>query len=518
MVKFLKNSPVFSSALLLLILLISYIVLYKIYIPKINAFGCFDDCFNYVAGYFIFKGKTLYSEIPFNHQLLPAYISYLVQAVTHPINIFELVLKHRQFVLLFGFSFNVLLVLRFKWVGLGFALLYEFSKFYLFGDRFLAEGMIVYPIVYTAGLLWLKLEKKDIFKFEYILAGLFAWFVIFSREPYVPLALFLYALLLFGKPYKKIKIISVVVFLSLTAFTLLSTPINEYIYNVFTINTSQANQGLLNGEILRSFYYPVFILFGGKWGIFRYYLVGLDLIFLGLFFYLLLWKRKIKLCLAVFLTLVLANLRANNVAGVVYFEAFHMISWFGLLVMFTLLMLKQIFTEKKRLGFLILILLAFLFTKTILSSQSYIYDKINSHEEFITNFGTYLQVGEVVKSLSEPEDTLFLDGFDDLITWQADRLSSYKYAWYVAFMMGIPEFDKLRVEMFKNNPPDFYYGSCPKEINPARLIPEGARSNYIRLNSLGNPTCLFVKKSKAKEISQKRWQKAKEFLYEFPSD
>lgn len=43
-------------------IVIGYFLLYKLYIVKMNAFGCFDDCFNYTAGYFIGKGKLIYTD------------------------------------------------------------------------------------------------------------------------------------------------------------------------------------------------------------------------------------------------------------------------------------------------------------------------------------------------------------------------------------------------------------------------------------------------------------------------
>ena len=131
----------------LILLLPLYVILYKIYIPRVNAFGCFDDCFNYLGGYFIANGKHIYSDFFFNHQPIPAFLSYFVQTLTNPINIFDLVLRHRQFLMLFGLLFNVLLIIRFRLPAFLFVIIFELSKFYVFGDRFLAEGIIVYPIV-----------------------------------------------------------------------------------------------------------------------------------------------------------------------------------------------------------------------------------------------------------------------------------------------------------------------------------------------------------------------------------
>src|SRR3989344_5269199 len=143
----------------LLLLPLLYAILYQIYIPRVNAFGCFDDCFNYVGGFFIANGKHIYSDFFFNHQPIPAFLSYVVQTLTNPINIFDLVLRHRQFLMLFGLLFNALLIIRFRLPAFLFIIIFELSKFYVFGDRFLAEGIIVYPIVYLAGLTLLKLSN-----------------------------------------------------------------------------------------------------------------------------------------------------------------------------------------------------------------------------------------------------------------------------------------------------------------------------------------------------------------------
>src|SRR5260221_6510528 len=102
----------FIKIILLGLLTIFFVFLYKIYIPRIAAFGCLDDCFNYGAGFFLTKGKHLYSDIFFNHQPFAAYISASIQTITKPENIYALLLRHRQFILLFAFLCDALLILR----------------------------------------------------------------------------------------------------------------------------------------------------------------------------------------------------------------------------------------------------------------------------------------------------------------------------------------------------------------------------------------------------------------------
>ena len=165
---------------------------------------------------------------------------------------------------------GVILIFRFKWVGLAFVLLYESFNIYLFGDRFLAEGVIVYPIVYLAGLFWEKIQKRKIYKMEYALTGVIAWLVVFMREPYIPLILFLFFLILWGEDHRREKIISIAIFLSLTFMFVLIHPINEFIFNVFTMNfqniSTEFNETGTRGlGFFKIFLYPFVVLFKAKW-------------------------------------------------------------------------------------------------------------------------------------------------------------------------------------------------------------------------------------------------------------
>ena len=260
-----SNLPVI---ILLFLLIPFYAILYKLYIPRITAFGCFDDCFNYVAGYFIANGKHIYSDFFFNHQPIPAIISYFVQTATHPINIFELILRHRQFLLLFGFLFNALLIVRFRYIAIPFILTFELSKFYVFGDRFLAEGLIVYPLVYLFGIVLLKLSKQKLFTIDYLLSAILSWFVIFSREPYIPLAVLLFVIILWGK-FEKFKKRSLGIFAILTAVLLVYIgDLKEYFFNVVSINQAASlavvmpaniNSSMFGPKPMQIFFYPIYI-------------------------------------------------------------------------------------------------------------------------------------------------------------------------------------------------------------------------------------------------------------------
>lgn len=501
----------FSLVCLFIILITFYAVLYKIYIPRISAFGCFDDCFNYVGGYFTQHGMTIYKDFFFNHQPIPALISYVIQTITNPINIFELILRHRQFLLLFSFLFNILFLIRFRSIAIPFIFIFELSKFYVFGDRFLAEGMIVYPLIFMLGITFLKLSKQKIYAVDYLLSAVFAWFIIFSREPFIPLTIFL-ILIIFRGEFEKIKKSSILILLLLSSGMLLYIQdLKEFYFNVVTFNLeaiipADIKAELWGPKIFHIFLYPLYIPFYGDLNIFRTLLLGIDVIFVCLVI-LLIKNKNIKILFLIILILGLANLRVIY-PGTMFYGAFHLIVWWGFFI-FTVSFLIFKFTHRNTrillLSSLIALLSFFIFDKNYFA-----WEKVNSHEEYINNFGYTLGDGEIIKILSEQSDKLFLERSDDLIFWQSGLISDYKYGWYTSKMNFYDKYNIERINMFKNYPPEFYreYGTCPKKaVELSLTLPEFVKSKYTRLYSEEGATCIFVRNDKLKTITDEKFLK-----------
>ena len=143
---------------------------------------------------------------------------------------------------------------------------------------------------------------------------------------------------------------------------------------------------------------------------------------------------------------------------------------------------------------------------TVLTPNSFAREKADPHFDYITYYGEIIKYGEVIKILSEPNDTLFLDGFDDLIYWQANLISNYKYSWYTSMMPGFKVYSSERDTMIKNNPPDFYYGTNYGDL-------EGL---FTQLYSQGKSTNIFINNKKLREITEDQWIKAQEWLFDKP--
>ncbi len=491
--------------------------------PRVAAFGCFDDCFNYGAGYFLTKGKILYKDIFFNHQPLMAYISAGIQEITKPRNIYELLLRHRQFMLGWNLVWAIILITNFGLSSLFFVTIYEGSKFYIFGDRFLAEGIIVYPFVYLIGQTILLLRNKKIPSFQYGISFLVGVFIFFSREPYSVTVGILMAIIGLYAIRQRISQLWFLLPIVFSLGILFLFPLNDYWNNLVVINNQTVLQQSIQESnfwgrgLFQAFFYPVFIALSPARTFYHQILLISDLLFLISVGLLISQKKFRKLLLVVFVVLGSANLRVVPI-GQMYYASFHLLPWYGLFLFITITFCKIIYFQFRTIGTLLIIGLCFCVGFIFTSPEAFFKEKINQQEELITNYGEEIKIGNAIQHLSTSKDTIFIDGWAELIYWQANRLSPYTYTWYTSVMPLIPTYSEAKAAMFRQNAPDFYYGTCPKDPTRSRMMPEFALPNYHQLNSLGVASCLWVKKSKLPLITEEQWNQAKEFLVDKPND
>lgn len=483
-----------------LLLIPVFAIGYKTNNSLINSFGCFDDCHVFSTAYFMTQGKTIYSEIFFNHNPFMPYLSYVIQLTTDPRSVYELLLRHRQAIFFISIIFNLLLLIRFRYRALGFILIFELTKFYTFGNRFLPEAIIVYPLVFLFGVGWEKLRSHRVNRLDLVIAAITTWFIIFMREPYVPLALFLYGYLLW-KPNKKWQLISLGIFITISLVTLFTLPLKDFYFNVITFNLLETVGKEVSGntvfglDFLKIIFYPFFILFPfGDSGYYRQLLI-----FESIFFVILLiFNFKLiskKLLLFMFFVLALSNIRFTD-PGVAFYAAYHMNVWYALFV-FSLILLMSNIKEKQKLLTAITVFIGIVVFAV--SKDAIIWQKVDQHEQLLTNYGQQMLYVQIIEKLSFPADTLFLDGWDELIYSQVKLPSSYKYSHFTSQMPNIKLYREARSIMFQENPPTFYYGTCREDVG--QKLPRNVRGQYIQVFHDGKPTCLYVLKTKYEKIN-----------------
>ncbi|HWY79525.1 MAG TPA: DUF4118 domain-containing protein [Candidatus Sulfotelmatobacter sp.] len=497
-----------------------FIFVLNLFARQIGDLSFVDAFNNYVGGYFMLKGKMLYSQVFFNHQMLMPYISYLIQLIFHPTSLTRIVSYHRLFVLLFSTIADLLLIWRFKYNGLGFVLFYELSDFYLFGNFFLGEALLVYPLIYLFGLVWEKIYKQNYFKLELLLGAFAVWLIIFLRETFLPIALFFYILLLWNKKFTKFHIISLAIFIALTSITLLTIPLKEYYFQLVTTNVINnipnevSRNNLLGFGILSVLFYPLVLLSPENWNFFHIDLIGLDSTFLILFLILTIKLKQVKGPLILFIALALAAIRFVS-PGTIFYGAFHLLPWYGLLIFSVFLMLSEVYKVnhlRKTVNILLLMLIC-IFGFLVVTFHWYAISHETFQQKFDRNYGRYYSHGKAINILALKKSTLFIDGWDSLIYWVADIPSSYTYSLYYPVMTHIPTFDNPRLAMFHNNPPDFYYTDCE---HTQIELPFFAQKYYVRLLHNNTPGCLFVAKKVLLTITPEKIEKLKKLGFRIP--
>ncbi|HEY5601466.1 MAG TPA: hypothetical protein VIK81_05300 [Patescibacteria group bacterium] len=498
-----------------LILLFFLLINGYFYQNKALALHFVDEEYNFVLGRQIIEGRKLYSEAFLNHQPLAPILSVPIQKITKPNSIFLLVKHHREAMIVYGILWLIFLYFRFGLAVLVFAPIFETTKVYLMGNLFLAESLAIYPLVYIAVISFKKL--KEISKLESILIGICLSVIFFLILPLWPLIFGISIFLIIQKKITRQNILYVIIgTLPLIVLFFLTSSFKEYIdqtifYN-FRYIPFDSNEPLLVRTI-KSFVTPLISIFtpaetpSGK-------IIQLLSLILSSNLVWLLWKKKYSLVILIIILLGLANLRFIQPTHVFY-RGFHLLPWFALLVLFTVL--TSIDSIKTAKSFLVKTILIYLLGATVLLSLSwgreFLFVKNDMQRDWYVNYSNQFTIGEAIKIMKneqkESGETLFVIPDEWLIYWQSGFKLPVKINTYYPWMDKIPKLKNNFETMFLASPPTFLYCDCPKDL-PIRLY----LVNYDQLIKNGQNSSLFVLKSKLEDLSKDQIDKLKYYGFE----
>lgn len=474
-------------------------------------FSFVDEYNNWVIGTYLLEGRVLYEEIYLNHQMLVAYISAAVQFLTNPESIYQVVVVHRAVVIVLSALFGLLMMFRFGHIGLLFFVIYELSKFYLFGHLLLGESIIAYLLAFNAGVLLEKIRGQKIYWIDFILVGIFTYAITFLREPYGPVAIATFALFILGKKYKKQKAYSIGLFLLLTIVTLLTIPVQEYIFQVIYVNAitvfaSEAQTtNFIGSGLLKIVFYPFYVFTNGEMTYIRYIQMALSALFITVSV-LLLKQKEYKLVVVMWGLLALCAVRPT-IPGEEYYGAFHMLVYHSVLIFFVSygVLCTEIKNNIRHILFApLLTIIAF----QLLYPHPYIRTQ-NTQQTFTDQYSNYYAIGEVIHRLSEDDEKLFVNGYDSLVYVTADTTPAYPYVFFYPEMNAVNYYTDLREDMFRENPPTFYFQDC---ITASFVILDEVKDAYTPMIFNNSPTCLFIRNDTVEEV-RKRLERVEDLGY-----
>lgn len=493
-----------------------------LYLKKTASFRFFDEENNIVAGYFMTQGRALYKDIFMNHNPLPLVISQILQSIFRSDTLFELVKLHRVYMIVFGLAANTLLLIRFRTKALLFVGVYEFLRFYISGQMFLAEGMIAYMFAYYVFLLSEKYyQDKDshVSTAELIISSVLFVFISLSREPYVPLVAILYALVLI-KCKAKIHVIFAILLSGLSIFLfMLQYDLGEFYKQVFILNKQFAYEESKSQGGLQ--------IFSGITQLYQYVFAAIDLnkplyIVLGIIniaFIFLTTKivlarkgvfHKIFIC-AVFVSLLFISGMRNFSAGV---------EWYGMYRSIPYIVIILAFVSSSISHKLNLVLLTIVLVLAFTHPRSHFIERRVNADEYYINYSTTTTDGVVLESLCKNIVGCTLH-IDDIYVYPyivSKIKPSSGYALYYPVQRAFLDFKSIRETDLLQNPPTLYYdGSC----HISRIgLPYRIQNEYIWLikddGKKVEKSCIAFNRSIADKITNDKKEFIKKHFYKLP--
>lgn len=482
-----------SIALLILTFYVSY--------SRSVSFSFVDEFNNWVAGYYMIQGRMLYSEIFFNHQPLMPMVSAIIQYAVSPLTLYKVVVIHRIFIGMYLVFFGALTIWKLRYIGLGVVAFHIATMFYTFGNLFLAEALLVYPSAILFAGMWDSMVHNTPLKYhDYLLYGTCVLLFLLSREPYIPPALIMYGIIMrdVWRTREGILSLSMIFFIVVLILTLF--PWKSYVFSMTSLNMT----GIVSGEIkqngslwmsvVKSFFYPVYIVFSGKVTYVRLIQVVVVGVILFVSTALVAIQKYRRVLILSFLVLGLLAVRVV-VPGTAFYEAYRQLPWYGAIFTFALIGLREYRKNNRKTRILFPILLL-MFGVCYLNPQSFLYAQVEKENEFTTHYLDYVQKGELIHALSQQTDTVFVHGWGSLTYLVAQRPSAYDYVFDYPVTDSISLFSLAKERMYAQFQPSFVdAGWCSPTKDAKALFPHDVWKQYGYVTQHNTDMCLFVNKN-----------------------
>lgn len=472
------------------------------YNNKALNFRFVDEEDNFTIGKYLSKGEILYDDILTNHQPLTYIFSAIINDYSHPNSVYMLLVRHRQFEIIWSIGWSILLIFYFGTGAFIAVLIYEFTKIYLLGNLFLSEAQIVYPLIFIAGLVIFNQRKLN--NLELIFLGLCFGLAVFLLSPLWPALGFLLIILFYRERYN---------FLSTLGLTLMG-----FLLPVLIIYKFTSLQGYFHYIFYTNLFYTIPNYHGESWIITIskalltpfLALFALDtsptaiviqllsiLLIVNVLF--LVFKKQYFQAVSIFILLGLSNIRYVS-PGSQGYGGFHLLPWYAMLVFIASILSIEILRKSniilRLLNPLVIILLIGL---SINFAKGEFFKKEDIIKDYDKNYSTAINRGDAVRVMKVAGDTLFVSPNAWIIYWQGDVNHLPKMYGYYAWMASIPQVHSAILETFSKNPPTFFYCENCKGLDLEKFL-----IKYIEIKNHGNSSLLYVLNNKILKLTKEQ--------------
>lgn len=490
------------------VILLSFIS--YVYFQHIFAFQFVDEEDNLILGHFLLQGQKLYSDLFSHHQPLAYILSALIQWVTTPADIYQLIFTHRFFMILWAFIWGVGLIWRFKEQIVLPLIIFELIKVFILGNLFLSESLVVYPIIYIAAVIFMQ---KKIIRIELFFLGFLFSFSGLLLAPIWPLLIFCAGYLIWVKKILKKDLVYVAGGCVLPV--VLVSPfidVSYYFHNVFYINYKyyipQSAEEKMPLAFVKALFSPLIILSSpntlGTLGFILKMMVPVYLFSMGF----LIFKKRYSLFILSVVILTLANLRYYAPYSE-YRSGFHLLIWIGLFTFLSGYFFQtSVLQIKNNYLRVILVVIGILLIGGVVVNSKLLFETHSFQTDFNKNYSEKVMYGEAIKVMKTPEDTLFVIPDEWLLYFQADIRNNNKMVNFYGWMSLVWELNDPVVEKFKLMPPEFFYCDCPEET-VLRYS-----EDYHQMMRNGAKTKLWVLKSRFNQLNDEQKTKIRSLNFQ----
>lgn len=443
-----------------------------------------DESDNFLLGKYILSGKQLYSQMYSQHQPLTYFVSAVLQAVTRPDSILQLIRDHRGFMILWSAAWSLLLVWRFGWRMVGVVFVYELTKILLLGNLFLAEAIVAYPLAYLAG--YVLRNDKTSYPWELTFLGLLLGFVVYQLLPLWPLAAFMYIYLLVARS-DRLKTLFILggTFLVCTLIWLPFSSVPEYLQSLFItydyyIPLTRHFEGQVS--LWQSLLSPVAALMEMRQSSLLWVLKAVSFSYLVSAGWLL-YKRHYRVVAVSYALITLAAFRYVSPHQTLY-GAFHMIPWYIILIVATWFLLMLV---DKKLRILLILMIASI---TLWQGYAAIVVPRDRGTDFFVNYSDADAFARILKARAKPGETLFAVPNADLLYWDTNIPPATRYTLFYGWMEQVPPYANNAKELFASHPPTYVWCDCGTQF-----FKYGDVTRYSRFVRDGKPTKLYILQS-----------------------
>lgn len=463
-----------------------------------------DEQDNFAAGNYLLKGEILYEDIITNHQPAIYILSSVAEKIKNSNTTFSLLLNQRTAIIFWAIIWSLILASNFGIVGFLFVIIFELTKSQMFGNLFLAESVVVYPLVFLIGILLFdnKILKS---KIKLFLLGLSLAFSFLTLSPLWPL-LVIFMFMIIARLKNELKEKGFYIFLGVVIVILVVfkfSSIQGYIdsiylnlaYTVPAFHEPSYQSWIIT--ISKSFATPVFSFFSKDntaiTGIIRILTILLSLNLISF-----LHRRNYVKAFLVIILLGLANIRFTY-PGTGSYNGFHLLPWYGIFIFMAIATSKETLksTSNKIIRIILLLSIVSAVFLSLVYGKSFFLEKKDPQKEYTTNYSTHTDTGQIIKIMKEENDTLFVSPDAWLIYWQSDVNHLPKLYGYYAWMSGIPEIHKKILENFEKNPPTFFYCEDCKELDLEKFL-----AKYKQVIKNDGKTHLYVLPQRMDNLSE----------------